>query len=139
MSATQELKGGVNALRHAFCGTCRKTRGFGMWDFLTEDPSLGLADKVFLEEGKAAPQYTVNESGEKIFKPKPIPSAIHLVRRGDALLRAIREHELEDKSASAQHSSSKKSVRKRSPGNHVLKMARYSLRPARAEDLDSSC
>lgn len=93
--------------------------GFGMWDFLTEDPSLGLADKVFLEEGKAAPQYTVNESGEKIFKPKPIPSAIHLVRRGDALLRAIREHELEDKSASAQHSSSKKSVRKRSPGNHA--------------------
>lgn len=68
--------------------------GFGQWDFLAEDPSLGLSDKVFLEEGKAAPQYSVNEQGEKVFKQKPIPSAIHLVRRGDALLRAMRDHEL---------------------------------------------
>lgn len=94
--------------------------GFGQWDFLMEDPTLGLTDKVFLEEGKAAPKYTVNENGEKVFKQKPIPSAIHLVRRGDALLRVIREHDLEQqRRVSAEVSGpSKKAARKRSPAGH---------------------
>ncbi|PWN33327.1 uncharacterized protein FA14DRAFT_161237 [Meira miltonrushii] len=93
--------------------------GFGQWDFLAEDPSLGLSDKVFLEEGKQAPQYTVNEQGEKVFKQKPIPSAIHLVRRGDALLRAMRDHELGKQVGGGDESMTMtakgKSGRKRSP------------------------
>jgi chromodomain-helicase-DNA-binding protein 1 len=106
--------------------------GFGQWDFLSEDASLGLADKVFLEEGKAAPQYSINENGEKVFKQKPIPSAIHLVRRGDALLREMRDHDLGHfarRETSTGGSSVPKKLngdvsvsnpaRKRSPGTHT--------------------
>jgi chromodomain-helicase-DNA-binding protein 1 len=56
--------------------------GFGSWEKIAQDPKLGLSDKFFLDESK---------KGEDSAS-KPIPNAIHLVRRGDFLLGLIREH-----------------------------------------------
>jgi chromodomain-helicase-DNA-binding protein 1 len=89
--------------------------GFGCWEEIQADESLGLAGKVFLDEGKkvlekkkgddAAPAAAVKDEGaadgeaapaapKKGKKPpaasvRPIPNAIHLVRRGDYLLKAL--------------------------------------------------
>ena len=57
--------------------------GFGNWEAMAKDPKLGLDGKFFLEEGK---------KGEDA-STKPIPNAIHLVRRGDFLLSILREHD----------------------------------------------
>lgn len=57
--------------------------GFGNWETMAKDPRLGLEGKFFLEEGK---------KGEDSAS-KPIPNAIHLVRRGDFLLSILREHD----------------------------------------------
>lgn len=57
--------------------------GFGNWEAMAKDPRLGLEGKFFLEEGK---------KGEDAAS-KPIPNAIHLVRRGDFLLSILREHD----------------------------------------------
>ncbi len=57
--------------------------GFGNWEVMAKDPKLGLEGKFFLEEGKKG-----EESGSR-----PIPNAIHLVRRGDFLLNLLYEHE----------------------------------------------
>jgi chromodomain-helicase-DNA-binding protein 1 len=57
--------------------------GFGNWEAMAKDPKLGLEGKFFLEEGK---------KGEDA-STKPIPNAIHLVRRGDFLLGVLREHD----------------------------------------------
>ncbi|KAJ7459517.1 hypothetical protein B0H11DRAFT_2316873 [Mycena galericulata] len=57
--------------------------GFGNWEAMAKDPKLGLDGKFFLEEGK---------KGEDSAN-KPIPNAIHLVRRGDFLLSVLREHD----------------------------------------------
>lgn len=57
--------------------------GFGNWEVMAKDPKLGLDGKFFLEEGK---------KGEDSAS-RPIPNAIHLVRRGDFLLGILREHE----------------------------------------------
>ncbi|KAI9463589.1 SNF2 family N-terminal domain-containing protein [Lactarius psammicola] len=57
--------------------------GFGNWEVIAKDTKLGLSDKFFLEEGK---------KGEDA-STKPIPNAIHLVRRGDYLLGLLRDHE----------------------------------------------
>lgn len=57
--------------------------GFGNWEAMQKDPKLGLQGKFFLEEGK---------KGEDSAS-RPIPNAIHLVRRGDFLLSLLREHE----------------------------------------------
>ncbi|KAH9176362.1 SNF2 family N-terminal domain-containing protein [Lactarius sanguifluus] len=57
--------------------------GFGNWEVIAKDSKLGLSDKFFLEEGK---------KGEDA-STKPIPNAIHLVRRGDYLLGLLRDHE----------------------------------------------
>ncbi|KAI0645708.1 transcription regulator [Trametes meyenii] len=57
--------------------------GFGNWEAMAKDPRLGLEGKFFLEEGK---------KGEDSAS-KPIPNAIHLVRRGDYLLGILREHD----------------------------------------------
>ncbi|KAH8107880.1 SNF2 family N-terminal domain-containing protein [Cristinia sonorae] len=57
--------------------------GFGNWEAMAKDPKLGLEGKFFLEEGK---------KGEDA-STKPIPNAIHLVRRGDFLLSILREHD----------------------------------------------
>ncbi|CEL60902.1 chromodomain-helicase-DNA-binding protein 1 [Rhizoctonia solani AG-1 IB] len=63
--------------------------GFGNWEKIQEDPQLGLGGKFFLEEGK---------KGEETGASKPIPNAIHLVRRGDYLLGILREHDEKIKS-----------------------------------------
>ncbi|KAI0051885.1 transcription regulator [Auriscalpium vulgare] len=57
--------------------------GFGNWEVMAKDTRLGLDGKFFLEEGK---------KGEDSAS-KPIPNAIHLVRRGDFLLGILREHD----------------------------------------------
>ncbi|TFK44392.1 SNF2 family N-terminal domain-containing protein [Crucibulum laeve] len=57
--------------------------GFGNWEQMAKDPKLGLDGKFFLEEGK---------KGEDA-SSRPIPNAIHLVRRGDFLLSILREHD----------------------------------------------
>ena len=57
--------------------------GFGNWEAMAKDSRLGLEGKFFLEEGK---------KGEDA-STKPIPNAIHLVRRGDYLLGILREHD----------------------------------------------
>ncbi|KAF9454035.1 chromodomain-helicase DNA-binding protein [Macrolepiota fuliginosa MF-IS2] len=57
--------------------------GFGNWEAMQKDPKLGLEGKFFLEEGK---------KGEDAAS-RPIPNAIHLVRRGDFLLGLLREHD----------------------------------------------
>ncbi|KAF5321609.1 hypothetical protein D9619_002024 [Psilocybe cf. subviscida] len=57
--------------------------GFGNWEAMAKDAKLGLDGKFFLEEGK---------KGEDAAS-RPIPNAIHLVRRGDFLLSILREHD----------------------------------------------
>jgi len=57
--------------------------GFGNWETMAKDPKLHLEGKFFLEEGK---------KGEDSAS-RPIPNAIHLVRRGDFLLGILREHD----------------------------------------------
>ena len=57
--------------------------GFGNWEAMQKDSKLGLEGKFFLEEAK---------KGEDA-SSKPIPNAIHLVRRGDFLLGILREHD----------------------------------------------
>ncbi|KZT42463.1 hypothetical protein SISSUDRAFT_980248 [Sistotremastrum suecicum HHB10207 ss-3] len=57
--------------------------GFGNWEAIAKDPRLGLEGKFFLEEAK---------KGEDS-SSKPIPNAIHLVRRGDFLLGLLREQQ----------------------------------------------
>jgi len=73
--------------------------GFGAWEQMEADEELGLKNKVFLEEGKRkhieAAKEAAKEGGEEGEKAKEksklIPNAIHLVRRGDYLLNALRE------------------------------------------------
>ncbi|KAF8650434.1 hypothetical protein AX16_005237 [Volvariella volvacea WC 439] len=57
--------------------------GFGNWEAMQKDPRLGLEGKFFLEEGKKGEDSAT----------RPIPNAIHLVRRGDFLLGLLREHD----------------------------------------------
>ena len=57
--------------------------GFGNWEAMQKDPKLQLDGKFFLEEGKKGEDSST----------KPIPNAIHLVRRGDYLLGILREHD----------------------------------------------
>jgi chromodomain-helicase-DNA-binding protein 1 len=57
--------------------------GFGNWEAIQKDPRLGLDGKFFLDEGKKG-EDTAN---------RPIPNAIHLVRRGDFLLGLLREYD----------------------------------------------
>jgi len=56
--------------------------GFGSWEKIQSDPRLGLTDKFFLDDTKKGEDSST----------KPIPNAIHLVRRGDFLLGLIQEH-----------------------------------------------
>ncbi|KAG8853728.1 hypothetical protein FRB91_004430 [Serendipita sp. 411] len=59
--------------------------GFGNWELMLADAKLGLNGKVFLEEGKKTEGADTSN--------KPIPNAIHLVRRGDYLLGLLREQQ----------------------------------------------
>lgn len=90
--------------------------GFGSWEQMEADPSLGLQGRFFLEEGKrtnetkdeetdAPKEETKHKTGAG--KSRPIPNAIHLVRRADYLLKTLRE------SVSASHSDEKEKPRKK--------------------------
>jgi chromodomain-helicase-DNA-binding protein 1 len=57
--------------------------GFGNWEAIQKDVRLELDGKFFLEEGK---------KGEDSAN-RPIPNAIHLVRRGDFLLGLLFDHD----------------------------------------------
>jgi chromodomain-helicase-DNA-binding protein 1 len=57
--------------------------GFGNWEAIQKDVRLGLGGKFYLDEGK---------KGEDAAN-RPIPNAIHLVRRGDFLLGLLREYD----------------------------------------------
>lgn len=59
--------------------------GFGSWEAIQADPSLGLTGKFFLEDQKTKPL----EEGQT----KSTPTAVHLVRRGDYVCGLIREWE----------------------------------------------
>ena len=76
--------------------------GFGAWEQIEADESLGMKGKFFLEEGKKANQDShapdkdappSGTSGPPQGKARPIPNAIHLVRRGDYLLKTLREYD----------------------------------------------
>lgn len=74
--------------------------GFGSWEQIEADSSLGLQGRFFLEEGKRTNEAKDEEgdASKDEAKPKtgagksrPIPNAIHLVRRADYLLKTLRE------------------------------------------------
>ncbi|KAJ7703020.1 SNF2 family N-terminal domain-containing protein [Mycena rosella] len=81
--------------------------GFGNWEAMAKDPKLALDGKFFLEEGK---------KGEDSAN-KPIPNAIHLVRRGDFLLSILREHD--EKLPSTSSSTHAMSVKRRAESEAV--------------------
>ncbi|KAG0015312.1 hypothetical protein BGZ80_009936 [Entomortierella chlamydospora] len=74
--------------------------GFGAWDKIQEDPSLGFAKKFFLSTQDAKDL-------------KKIPKALHLVRRGEYLLKTLRESERDKKT---RQSAASPSGARREPG-----------------------
>lgn len=71
--------------------------GFGSWEKMQDDPELGLKGKFFLDEDKKNKGDDGGQAAE-VAAPtggaaKPIPNAIHLVRRGDYLLGVLSEYE----------------------------------------------
>lgn len=69
--------------------------GFGSWEKMQDDPLLGLKGKFFLDEDKKTKgeDSQMQESLPPANSTKPIPNAIHLVRRGDYLLGVLSEYE----------------------------------------------
>ena len=74
--------------------------GFGSWEEIQSDESLGLKGKFFLEAARGkdkqdTPTPTVENPADKGKKGKKAstPGAVHLVRRGDYLLLTLRESE----------------------------------------------
>ncbi|EPY53159.1 ATP-dependent DNA helicase Hrp3 [Schizosaccharomyces cryophilus OY26] len=66
-------------------GICK--HGFGAWLEIRDDPELKMKDKIFLDDNKS------ENSGEKDKeKEKKVPSSVHLVRRGEYLLSALRDY-----------------------------------------------
>ncbi|KAJ7594285.1 SNF2 family N-terminal domain-containing protein [Mycena floridula] len=97
--------------------------GFGAWEAMAKDPKLGLEGKFFLEEGK---------KGEDSAS-RPIPNAIHLVRRGDFLLSILREHDEKIRSyeSSLRHKGHLKNSQ--SPPPNALASSSHSSGKRRAE------
>ena len=72
--------------------------GFGSWEQIEADPELHLQGRFFLEGGKRNSDTKEEGQDEEnkgaktgAGKSRPIPNAIHLVRRGDYLLKMLRE------------------------------------------------
>nr|CDI57192.1 probable CHD1-transcriptional regulator [Melanopsichium pennsylvanicum 4] len=102
LKATLNWAGGWDAKDDAMLLVGIWKYGFGAWEQIETDPELGMAGKFFLEEGKKANQEPhaaekdaprSGTSGPPQGKPRPIPNAIHLVRRGDYLLKVLREYD----------------------------------------------
>lgn len=134
LKATLNWAGGWDAKDDAMLLVGIWKYGFGAWEQIEADPDFGMAGKFFLEEGKKAnqePQASEKDtprsgtSGPPQGKPRPIPNAIHLVRRGDYLLKVLREYD--DNAKAYQKSlaeggggakSSKKARKSPSPSTH---------------------
>lgn len=67
--------------------------GFGSWEKIAIDPDLNLGGKFFLEEDKKKGDDAPASQNQGTSSTKPIPNAIHLVRRGDYLLGVLAECE----------------------------------------------
>lgn len=102
LKATLNWAGGWDATDDAMLLVGIWKYGFGAWEQIEADPELNMAGKFFLEEGKKANQEPhaaekdapkSGTSGPPQGKPRPIPNAIHLVRRGDYLLKVLREYD----------------------------------------------
>ncbi|SJX62144.1 probable CHD1-transcriptional regulator [Sporisorium reilianum f. sp. reilianum] len=104
LKATLNWAGGWDAKDDAMLMVGIWKYGFGAWEQIEADPDLNMAGKFFLEEGKKAnqepsaaekevPKSGSGTSGPPQSKPRPIPNAIHLVRRGDYLLKVLREYD----------------------------------------------
>ncbi|TRM69410.1 SNF2 family N-terminal domain-containing protein [Schizophyllum amplum] len=81
--------------------------GFGNWEMIQKDPKLGLEGKFFLDEGKK------NEDSAN----RPIPNAIHLVRRGDFLLSILRDYDEKVRQFGAQHTRNVRDIQSK-PGRY---------------------
>ncbi len=62
--------------------------GYGAWTAIRDDPSLGMADKLFLEEQRVDKKEERTRTADKAAKS---PGAVHLVRRADYLLSILKE------------------------------------------------
>ena len=62
--------------------------GYGAWALIRDDPSLGLSDKLFLEEHRVDKKEERTRADDKNAKS---PGAVHLVRRADYLLSVLKE------------------------------------------------
>uniref|UniRef100_V5ETJ6 Chromatin remodelling complex ATPase chain n=1 Tax=Kalmanozyma brasiliensis (strain GHG001) TaxID=1365824 RepID=V5ETJ6_KALBG len=131
LKATLNWAGGWDAKDDAMLLVGIWRYGFGAWEQIETDPDLGMEGKFFLEEGKKANQEPhaaekdaprSGTSGPPQGKPRPIPNAIHLVRRGDYLLKVLREYDDNAKAyqkslAEGGPKSSKKARKSTSPTN----------------------
>ncbi len=131
LKATLNWAGGWDAKDDAMLLVGIWKYGFGAWEQIEADPELNMEGKFFLEEGKKANQEPhaaekdaprSGTSGPPQGKPRPIPNAIHLVRRGDYLLKVLREYDDNAKAyqkslAEGGTKSSKKARKSPSPTN----------------------
>ncbi|KAI9835020.1 MAG: hypothetical protein M1838_005405, partial [Thelocarpon superellum] len=62
--------------------------GYGAWAPIRDDPTLGLTDRLFLEEHRVDKK---EERGKGEDKNAKSPGAVHLVRRADYLLAVLKE------------------------------------------------
>ena len=90
--------------------------GYGAWGSIRDDPDLGLAEKMFLEEHRVDKREERNEKGVKS------PGAVHLVRRADYLLSVLKEKTSNGTNLAAKravenhHRNNKKNFRRNSDG-----------------------
>lgn len=76
--------------------------GYGAWPQIRDDPDLGLADKIFLEEQRVERKEQRKKGGEQTTNT---PQAVHLVRRMNYLLSV-----LEDKMSNSQNPAARRAV-----------------------------
>ena len=65
--------------------------GYGAWSAIRDDPTLGMADKLFLEEQRAGKKEERTRAESNADKAAHTPGAVHLVRRADYLLSVLKE------------------------------------------------
>jgi chromodomain-helicase-DNA-binding protein 1 len=70
--------------------------GYGAWVDIRDDSTLGLGDKLFLEEHRVDKKEERTKGEEKVAKA---PGAVHLVRRSDYLLSVLKAKYSNDQAA----------------------------------------
>lgn len=68
-----------------------RKHGYGAWQLIRDDPSLGMGDKMFLEEHRVEKKQERGSSEKKI-GPK-MPGSVHLGRRIDYLISVLKGDE----------------------------------------------